>query len=82
MNHKQISDLQVGDRLEFKEDYEYKVGFLPKSPVIKKGTIMTLRNPFLGGWRFDFDTEQEGFISWRVGFGRSRLLKIRVKKVE
>jgi len=79
MNHKQINDLQVGDRLELKEDYVYRMGDLGKNYVITKGSIMQFIQPALGLWRFEFEVMQSIILPLRMSFGRSRLLKLKVK---
>ena len=77
MNHKQISDLKVEDILELKEDYVYTSDF--GRQIIRKGTKLKMLNPFLGGWRFEFDKLQRGFFDYHISFGRSRLLKLKVR---
>lgn len=81
MNHKQINDLKVGDRLQIKEDYTYRIGDIGKAYVITKGSIMQFINPFLGGWRFEFEVMRSTILPLRMSFGRSRLLKLKVKKL-
>jgi len=78
MNHKQISDLKVGDILELKEDYAYTTDF--GRQTIRKGTKLKMLYPFLGGWRFEFDRIQGGDFPYHISFGRSRLIKLKVKK--
>lgn len=79
MNHKQISDLNVEDILELKEDYVYTTDF--GRQIIKKGTKLKVLYPFLGGWRFEFDKIQRGHFPYHISFGRSRLLKLKVRKL-
>jgi len=78
MNHKQISELKVGDVLELKEDYIYSMEW-GKAQVFPKGMKMKFIHPVLGAWRFEFDRLQRGYFPLQVSFGRSRLLKLRVK---
>ena len=78
MNHKQISNLKVGDRLQLKEDYVYKMMDVGQSQTITKGSIIRLINIFLGIWRFEFEVMQSGIFQLQVSFGRSRLLKLKV----
>lgn len=80
MNHKQINDLKVGDWLELKEDYVYRMEF-GTGQIIPKGTKMKFIHPVLGAWRFEFEKFQKGVFSYHVSFGRSRLLKLKVKKL-
>ncbi len=80
MNHKQINDLKVGDRLQLKEDYVYRME-LGKVYVITKGSIMQFLHPVLGAWRFEFEVMKSTILPLRMSFGRSRLLKMRVKKL-
>lgn len=80
MNHKQISDLKVGDVLELKENYVYRVEFA-KTQVISKGTRMKFLHPVLGAWRFEFEKFQRGTFPYHISFGRSRLLKMKAKKL-
>lgn len=81
MNHKQINELQVGDRLQLKEDYVYKMTDVGVSQVITKGSIIRFIYPTLGAWRFEFEAMQSGVFPLYVSFGRSRLLKLKVKKL-
>lgn len=80
MNHKQISDLKVGDRLRLTEDYVYGMEF-GKSQVFTKGSIIQFINPVLGAWRFEFEVMQSGIFPLRFSMGRSRLLKLKVRKL-
>lgn len=79
MNHKQINDLKPGDRFELREEYVY--GHELATETIPKGTKMEFIYPVLGSWRFRFDRILPGFLGIEIGFGRSRLLKLRVKKI-
>ena len=79
MNHKQINNLKKGDRLEIKEDYIYRMGDLGKAYVITKGSIMKFLNPVLGAWRFEFEVMKSTILPLRMSFGRSRLLKLKVR---
>lgn len=81
MNHKQISDLKVGDRLQLTEDYVYRMEF-GKAQVFTKGSIIQFISPVLGAWRFEFEVMQSGIFPLHVSFGRSRLLKLKVRKLE
>lgn len=80
MNHKQISDLKVGDILELTEDYMYSMEW-GKAHVIIKGSRMKFINPVLGAWRFEFLVMKSTILPLRMSFGRSRLLKLKVKKL-
>jgi len=96
MNHKQINDLYcLGDNLvvgnvisdkrntwfELREDYIYFMEFLGSdSPIIKKGTRIQFRCLTLNGWRFKLINPIEPF-GYEVTFGRSRLLKLKVKEI-
>ena len=82
MNHKQINDLKVGDRLQLIEDYIYRMGDVGKAYVITKGSIMQFINPSLGLWRFEFEVMRITILPLRMSFGRSRLLKLKVRKLE
>lgn len=77
MNHKQINDLKVGDWLELKENYIYRMEW-GKGHAFPKGTRMRFIHPVLGAWRFEFDRTQRTF-PLQLSFGRSRLLKLKVK---
>ena len=80
MNHKQISDLEVGDRLQLREDYVFTVEFGMRQ-VFTKGSIIIYKHPFLGGFRFEFEVMQSGIFPLYFSMGRSRLLKLKVKKL-
>ena len=81
MNHKQINDLKIGDRLQLIEDYTYRMEF-GTAQTIPKGTIIKFIHPVLGAWRFEFEVTQNGIFPIRINFGRSRLLKLKVKKLQ
>jgi len=81
MNHKQINDLKVGDRLILIEDYVYRMEF-GTVQTIKKGSILRFVNPVLGAWRFEFEVTQNGIFPIGITFGRSRLLKLKIRKLE
>ena len=81
MNHKQIGDLKVGDRLQLTEDYIYRILDVGKEQVITKGSIIDFKYPTLGSWNFEFEVMQSGIFPLHVAFGRARLLKLKVKKL-
>lgn len=81
MNHKQISDLKVGDRLQLTEDYVYRMEF-GKAQVFTKDSIIKFINPVLGAWRFKFEVMQSGIFPLYFSMGRSRLLKLKIRKLE
>lgn len=78
MNHKQISNLKVGDRLQIKEDYIFEMRDIGQRYVITKGSIMQFISPALGLWRFEFEVMRGTILPLRMSFGRSRLLKMKV----
>jgi len=94
MNHKQINDLQDRDPFmghyisdkrgtwyELKEDYIYSIDFLgDKSPTFPKGQRIQFKYMTLGGWLFNLNPPVEPF-GVEVLFGRSRLLKLKVKEI-
>lgn len=80
MNHKQISDLKVGDKLQLTEDYVYRME-IGKAQVFTKGSIIKFTNPVLGAWRFEFEVMQSGIFPLYFSMGRSRLLKLKVRKL-
>ena len=93
MNHKQINDLYVYDFMsgysksktgawfELLEDYIYFIDFLGEdSPVFPKGLKIQFRCLTLNGWEFKLDQPVEPFGNIAV-FGRSRLLKLKVKEI-
>ncbi|MHA1286012.1 MAG: hypothetical protein ACTSPB_01290 [Candidatus Thorarchaeota archaeon] len=83
MNHQQINNLKVGATYELQEEYTYKIDFLgDKSPVIPKGTQMKYLHSVLNGYVFGFDKVFESPLGLECTFGRSRLLKMKLKEVE
>lgn len=95
MNHKQINDLYVFDYwrqywisdkrttwFELKEDYVYFIDFLgDDSPVLKKGSKIQFKYMTLDGWAFNLEEPIQPFGSV-LTFGRSRLLKLKVKELD
>ena len=94
MNHKQINDLYnydnwmevyISDKrttwFELKEDYIYFIDFLGnESPVLPKGMKIQFKYRTLGGWAFNLEEPIEPF-GMVLTFGRSRLLKLKVKEL-
>ena len=94
MNHKQINDLyaygfmsgysrsKIGVWFELKEDYIYFIDFLKDdSPVLKKGQRIQFKYMTLKGWVFNLEPPSTFLGSNEVTFGRSRLLKLKVKEL-
>ena len=81
MNYRQISDLikKPGTWFEVLEDYVYETPF--ETQTIPKGTRMQYIHPALQQWRFRFDKSLPGFLGIEIGFGRSRLLKLKLKEI-
>lgn len=79
MNHSQINNLTPDTVFEFQEDYVYGLEFT-EDVIIKKGTKMRYVNPALQGWYFEFQRPQ-GILGYKIGFGRSRLLKLKLKEL-
>lgn len=79
MNYKQINEMEVGDWFEFIEGYVYdtEFGILISIP---KGTWMKFHSLSIRTWHFTFH-KREGLILRQIGFGRSRLLKLKLKKI-
>ena len=80
MNHKQINELKVGNWYKLIEDYIYDFQF--ETLTIPKGTEMQFVTRFLNGWRFKFEIPPKGFSGIGIGFGRSRLLKLKLKEIK
>jgi len=80
MNYRQISNIIRNPNAcyEFLEDYPYETDFA--THVIQKGTVMKYLHPALQSWIFKFE-EPQGFLGCKVGFGRSRLLKMKLRVV-
>jgi len=94
MNHAQINALYVyhfmdgysrsktGQWFEVKEDYQYFIDFLgDNSPVIKKGQRIQFQYRTLTGWLFKIEPPTTFLGVNEVTFGRSRLLKLKVKEI-
>ena len=94
MNHAQINALYVyhfmdgysrsktGQWFEVKEDYQYFIDFLgDNSPVIKKGQRIQFQYMTLTGWLFKIEPPTTFLGANEVTFGRSRLLKLKVKEI-
>jgi len=81
MNYKQIKDLsnKSGTWFEVLEDYIYASEFATE--IIPKGTRMQFKHRSLAGWRFYFDEVLPGFLGIECGFGRSRLLKLKLREM-
>ena len=91
MNHKQITDLfrqndwgqcasnKIGIWFEFLEDYVYGSEF--DTEIIPKGTKMQFIAKYLTGYSFRFEKIQSGFLGIEIRFGRSRLLKCKLKEI-
>ena len=91
MNYKQIADLYRTDEwfrplsskrgmwFEVLEDYVYDAEI--EVQTIPKGTKVQFISRHLGGWRFRFDRALPGFLGWEASFGRSRLLKLKLKEL-
>lgn len=81
MNHKQISDLthRPNTVFELREDYNYSSEIWGDC-IIKKGSKFRYLHPALELWCFEFQ-EKQGILGWRINFGRSRLLKLKVKEI-
>lgn len=94
MNHAQINNLYKFDHwrqvylsdkrgkwFELKEDYVYFIDFLgEKSPVLEKGSRLKFKYMTLDGWKFELENPIEPFGHEMV-FGRSRLLKMKLKEL-
>lgn len=78
MNHSQINKLTPNTVFEVKEDYAY-CSELWDEIIIKKGTKTRYLHPALERWYFEFQTPQ-GVLGYKIGFGRSRLLKFKLKE--
>ena len=78
MNYKQIKEIKAGTWFEVLEDYIFdtEIG----TQTIPKGTKMQSTHASLKGWRFRFDKPLPDFLGIECGIGRSRLLKMKLKK--
>ena len=91
MNYKQIADLYRTDEwfrplsskrgiwFEVLEDYVYDTEV--DTQTIPKGTKMQFVTCYLNGWRFRFDKCLPGILGNEISFGRSRLLKLKLKEI-
>jgi len=81
MNYRQIRELikKPGTWFEVTEDYYYDTEF--ETQTIPKGTKIQYLHPALQSWIFKFEEPMRGFLGNKIGFGRSRLLKIRLKEI-
>ena len=90
MNYKQIADLyrqddwgkcisnKLGVWFEVLEKYVYDAEV--EIQTIPKGTKMKLISRNLTGWRFRFEEALPGFLGFEASFGRSRLLKLKLRE--
>ena len=82
MNHKQISDLKPDTWFEFLETYTYnsELGIVM---IIPKGAWMQFKHPSIKAWHFKFHKKEGDDLRFLViGFGRSRLLKLKLREIE
>jgi hypothetical protein len=75
MRYDQINQIEIGDCLEIREDYEYKTDF--SSFTISKGSRLVIVSNSLSGFTLKF----LGSVKIPFLFSKKRLYKMKMRKI-